>query len=108
VQKTQSILCQSIGISLASLRQGLMCLASNSRVSTECRSPEGEPSDVFISSHAASNADAKIFVVSASTTLFVTSERIGIKVVLQLLGLISGKWDIFRLHLIAVGAHVSS
>src|SRR5262245_19780096 len=46
-----------------------MCLASNSRVSTTCRSPAPEPSAVFSSFHAASNADAKIFVVSASKTL---------------------------------------
>src|SRR5262249_17078766 len=50
----------------------------------------------------------KSFVVSASKTLFVTSECIGIKVVPQEFGFISGKWDIFCLHLIAVAAHVSS
>src|SRR5262249_10036912 len=60
-----------------------MCLASNSRVAAACRSPTGEPSAVFTSSHAASNADAKIFVVSASKTLFVGSECIDIKVLLQ-------------------------
>jgi len=41
-----------------------MCLASNSRVAAACRSPAVEPSDVFISSHAASNAEAKIFIDS--------------------------------------------
>src|SRR5262245_54162464 len=60
-----------------------MCLASNSRVAAACGSPAAEPSAVFTSSHAASNADAKIFVVSASKTLFVDSECIDIKVLLQ-------------------------
>src|SRR5262245_24183926 len=60
-----------------------MCLASNSRVAAACGSPAGEPSAAFTSSHAASNADAKIFVVSASKTLFVGSECVDIKVLLQ-------------------------
>src|SRR5262245_10090381 len=63
-----------------------MYLASNSRVASACRSPAGEPSAVFTSSHAASNADAKIFIVSASKTLFAGSECIDIRALLQELG----------------------
>src|SRR5262245_43619069 len=72
-----------------------MCLASNSRVAAAWRSPAGEPSAAFTSSHAASNADAKIFVVSASKTLFVGSECIDMKVLLQEFAFNAGEGERF-------------